>query len=444
METSGNAAPRPSAPAKTEVGSVFISNYPPFSFWGEEAVPDLLNRFQQPVQADVPMGLYLHVPFCRKRCKFCYFKVYTDKNSRQIQAYLDAVTREIERVSAYPAVAGRKPRFIYVGGGTPSYISARHLRGVFRALEARFPFDEVQEVTFECEPGTLTQAKLAAIREVGVTRLSLGVENFDDQILSDNGRAHISTEIYRVLPWIREMGFDQVNIDLIAGMVGETWDNWKANIEKAIEVDPDSITIYQMELPYNTKYSQGLLKGESGEVFADWATKRAWHDYAISRLIEAGYDVSSGYTMVKRDKACRFVYRDALWHGADLIPLGCSSFGHLGGVHYQNHPSIERYVAAIEAGEAPLRRAFKTSETDRLRREALLQLKMGRLQVHPFREKYGVDIREVFADHLDDLVATDMAHVEGEEIRLTRQGLLRVDSLLPGFYEEKYRGSRYT
>ena len=121
------------------------------------------------------------------------------------------------------------------------------------------PWDKALEVAFECEPGTLTQSKLETIREVGVTRLSIGVENLNDAVLRENGRAHVTKEIYRIMPWVHQLEFDQVNIDLIAGMVGEVRETWEETVQKAIELNPDSITIYQMELPFNTVYSKQIL-----------------------------------------------------------------------------------------------------------------------------------------------------------------------------------------
>src|SRR5207302_3533482 len=147
---------------------------------------------------------------------------------------------------------GRKPNFIYFGGGTPSYLSADQLRHLRQGMDLLLPWDEVEEVTFECEPGTLTDHKLKAIRDLGVTRLSLGVENFDDHILEINGRAHHSKEIARAYSYARSIGFPQINIDLIAGMVEETEENWLENIRKTIELSPDSVTIYQMEIPVHT------------------------------------------------------------------------------------------------------------------------------------------------------------------------------------------------
>ncbi len=442
--TKGDPATTVQDQGRTEVGSVFVSNYPPYSFWEMDQAPRVRQVLGAAAPAPPPLGLYLHVPFCRKRCKFCYFKVYTEKNGAEVRRYLDALAREIELYAREPAVRGRPLAFVYFGGGTPSFISAKQLRSFAARARASIAWDAAQEITFECEPGTLTAAKLEAIREIGVTRLSLGVENFDDRILEENGRAHLSREIYRVLPWIRAQGFDQVNIDLIAGMVGESWESWRASVEKTLEIAPDSVTVYQMELPYNTVYSRRVLDGTEPVPVADWATKRAWHDFAFEQLAEAGYEISSAYTMVKRGKNGRFVYRDSVWHGCDLLGCGVASFSHVGGVHFQNEAGWEPYLGRVEAGELPIARAFATDESERLTRETILQLKLGRLDAGYFRDKFGVDILERFAAPLRRLAERKMLEIEEGAVRLTRAGLLRVDSLLPEFYAQHYQGARYT
>src|SRR5438445_4162234 len=204
---------------KTEVGSYFVANYPPFSVWSPDYKPRILSALDRPPIRDTPLGLYLHIPSCRKRCKFCYFRVYTDKNARDVEVYLDALTREIELYSKMPIVGGRLFQYVYFGVGTPSYLSATQLRGLAERMQRFISWDEAAEVTFECEPGTLQQHKLETLKEIGITRLSLGVENFDYHILEYNGRAHHTEEIYRAYAWARDLNFDQINIDLIAGMV---------------------------------------------------------------------------------------------------------------------------------------------------------------------------------------------------------------------------------
>jgi len=427
--------------SETGVGSNFVSNYPPYSTWREDQVSRVERALDETADPDASFGLYVHIPFCRKRCKFCYYMVLTEKTSADIQRYVDAVLRNAELYSARAAVAGRPLKFVYFGGGTPSFISARHMRQLVAGLRASLCWDGVQEVTFECEPGTLTHSKLQAIREAGVTRLSLGIQNFNDKILEANGRAHSTKEIYRVAPWVRELDFEQVNIDLIAGLVGESWDTWKESVDKALELDPDSVTVYQMELPYNTIYSRQLLDGSDPGV-ADWNTKRAWHEYAFRTLADTGYDVSSAYTMVK--PGGRFVYRDSVWHGSDLLGIGVSSFGHISGVHYQNLSRWEPYLQKIEAGESALDRAYETTPEERVTREMILLLKRGYLEVDYFRGKYSVDILERFGDVWGTLRDQEMLKYDEDRIELTGEGLLRVDQLLSEFYAEQYRDARYT
>jgi oxygen-independent coproporphyrinogen-3 oxidase len=241
---------------RTDVGSYFVATYPPFSVWTAAAVEhDARPALHASPAPGVPLGMYLHIPFCRKRCHFCYFRVYTDKNAQEVAEYLDVLAREWERYGELPAIAGRPLSFVYFGGGTPSFLSTQQLEGLVARLNAVTSWHDAEEVTFECEPGTLTQAKLEAIRRIGVTRLSLGIENFDDRVLELNGRAHRSREVFRAYEQARALGFPQINIDLIAGMLGETEENWQACIRRAVELDPDSVTIYQMELPFNTAIS---------------------------------------------------------------------------------------------------------------------------------------------------------------------------------------------
>ncbi len=430
---------------KTEVGSYFISNYPPFSAWKADWVEAVRAAMNAP-PAEVPLGLYLHIPFCRKRCKFCYFKVFTDKNSSEVERYLAALTREIELVSQLPVMGGRPFRFVYFGGGTPSFLSSRQLERLVDRLRANVSWDAAEEVTFECEPGTLSEAKVKTLREIGITRLSLGVEHFDNDILRENGRAHESPEIYRAWPWITAAGFANTNIDLIAGMVGDTTEKWREAVRKAIELEPDSVTIYQMELPFNTVYSKDILGGILETPVADWPTKRSWLDYAYDELAAAGYSVSSAYTMVKHPEQVNFSYRDNLWRGSDLLATGIASFGHISGVHYQNHPEWDQYCGTLETGELPLHRALATTPHQRLVREMVLQLKKGYLELKYFRHKFAADILQRWQDvwseyELEGLLTID---TDRGQIELTRQGLLRVDSLLPPLFEPIFQGVRYT
>ncbi len=418
----------------TEPGSYFVANYPPFARWTDAAVPDALAAFAAP-PTDVPLGLYLHIPFCRKRCKFCYFRVYTDVAASDVERYSLALAREAATAAAQPAVAGRPLRYVYFGGGTPSFLSVKQLERLVAGIHESFGWDDAEEVTFECEPGTLSEPKVKALKALGMTRISLGVENFDDQILEANGRAHLSAEIMRAWDWIKAAEFPSTNVDLIAGMVGETDESWGATVEKTLALEPDSVTIYQMELPFNTVFVKDA-KGEGRDVpVADWATKRRWVGEAFDRFLGRGYAVSSGYTLVRDPARVHFRYRDMLWEGADLVALGVASFGHLSGVHYQNEPHWDPYLDAVEAGRLPIHRGLRPTRRELLIRELILGLKKGTIDTRRLAAKFGVDPLVEWGGAWERLSRDGWLEAIAPQPVLSRAGLLRVDSLLPAFFE---------
>ncbi len=425
----------------TEPGSYFVANYPPFTRWTADAVPDVLAAFAAPPTQE-PLGLYLHVPFCRKRCKFCYFRVYTDVAAADVERYSLALAREAAIAAARPAVAGRPLRYVYFGGGTPSFLSVKQLERLVAGIHESFGWDDAEEVTFECEPGTLSEPKVKALKAIGMTRISLGVENFNDGILEANGRAHLSAEILRAWDWIKAADFPSTNLDLIAGMVGETDELWRATIEQTLALEPDSVTIYQMELPYNTVFVKDA-KGEGRDVpVADWATKRRWVSEAFDRFVGRGYAVSSGYTLVRDPARVHFRYRDMLWAGSDLVALGVASFGHLSGVHYQNEAHWDPYLAAVESGRLPIQRGLKPSPRERLIRELVLGLKKGTVDTQRLAATYGIDPLVEWQDAWQHLADAGWLATRDPLPVLTREGLLRVDSLLPVFFEPVDRPAR--
>jgi oxygen-independent coproporphyrinogen-3 oxidase len=417
----------------TEPGSYFVANYPPFARWSADAVPDVLAAFDAEPTGE-PLGLYLHVPFCRKRCKFCYFRVYTDVAAADVERYSQALAREAALVAATRAVAGRSLRYVYFGGGTPSFLSVKQLERLVAGLHESFGWDDAEEVTFECEPGTLSEPKVHALKALGMTRVSLGVENFDDQILEANGRAHLSAEILRAWDWIKAAGFPSTNVDLIAGMVGETFETWQQTVAKTLALEPDSLTIYQMELPFNTVFVKDAKGADTAVPVADWPTKRRWVDWAFEQFLAAGYSISSGYTLVRDPTRVKFRYRDMLWEGSDLLALGVASFGHLSGRHYQNAPHWDEYLTAVEAGRLPIARGLRPTSRELLTRELVLGLKKGRLDVDRLQRKFGVDPLVEWEPQWRQLEAEGHLETLRPEPVLTRPGLLQVDALLPRFF----------
>jgi oxygen-independent coproporphyrinogen-3 oxidase len=239
------------------------------------------------------------------------------------------------------------------------------------------------------------------------------------------------------------VGFEQINIDLIAGMEGDTDDKWRDAVERALALSPDNVTLYQMEVPYNTTLARDAKRSGRAAPVATWAQKRAWVAHAFEVFEGAGY--RGAYTLVKPSIDAEFVYRDALWHGADMVGLGVASFSQVAGVHFQNHDMWGGYIGPlVDRDELPIARAMVMTDRQRLIREFVLQLKLGGVRSSYFREKFGEDVLDVFADALLSLVDESLAVIEGDDIHLTREGLLCVDELLPRFFEPAYRNVRYT
>jgi oxygen-independent coproporphyrinogen-3 oxidase len=430
----------------TTVGNYFVANYPPFAFWRKDATGDLdaaLDRSPSPGNA---MGVYTHIPFCRKRCHFCYFKVYTDKNASQISGYLDALVAELRMLRDREAFGERTPTFVYFGGGTPSYLSAAQFGELSSAMQSIVTWDDAQEITLEAEPGTLNAKKLAAIRAMGVTRLSLGIEHFDDHVLEINGRAHRSKEIVRAFGEARAAGFPEINVDLIAGMVEETDERWYETVRKTIDLAPDTVTIYQMEVPYNTEiYKRMERDGVLVAPVADWATKRRWVAEAFAEFEKAGYAVTSATTAVKSPERNRFVYRQNLFGGSDVFSIGVSSFGYINGVNYQNEHEFGRYIETVSSGHLPTYRTYALSHDERYIREFALQLKGGSVEVAPFLAKFGTDPRVQFAEALERIGNEGyLERVDDERVVLTQEALMRVDRLLFEFFRPEHYTRRFS
>lgn len=430
-----------SLPETTSAGNYFISNYPPFSRWKAEHIPKFLEVLAKTPRPE-PLGLYVHVPFCRQRCHYCYFRVYPRRNPVDVDLYINSLLKELSMYLGYPALQQRAFSSVYFGGGSPSYLTCEQLRRLSGGLRERSHWDAVEECTFECEPGTVSPEKYQTLKELGVTRLSLGFQTLDDDILRHSGRDVRVKDCLRAFREGRAAGFDEINIDLLAGLPGETEATWRRTVDQVLELAPDCVTIYQLELTYNSSLYASLQAGRAVPL-PSWPTKRHWAEEAFRMCEEAGYVIGSGYMAIRNPKWWRFVYTvEQFWHGADLLALGETSFGHLQGVHYQNTDTFESYTGLLAKGKLPLRRALPLSPEEKLRREVILQLKTGSLDAAYFRAKFGVELKEHFAPHFQEL--SGLMEIEGDQIHLTRDGLLEVDWLLPSFYLPEHVGVRYT
>jgi len=437
-------APRVLTPeSEPLVGNYFIAAYPPFSAWQPEQVPALIEALNKPA-SQAPLGLYVHMPFCQKKCDYCYYLSFIGQPAPVIDRYVQHITDELALYSERTAVRGRPLAFVYFGGGTPSLLSSDQLRNLTSGLKRSLSWSGVPEVTFECAPRSVRAEFLQTLREVGVTRISMGVQSFNDELLKLNGRVHLAADVLRAFALVGEMGFDWVNLDLMCGLLGESDATWRDTVQKVLALGPESVTIYQTEIPHNTQLYRDLRAGTLPADPAPWSVKRARLDYAFNQLDRAGYAVVSAYTAVRDPGKHDFQYQKHLWSGGDMLGLGVASFGYFGGVHYQNEITLENYQERVAERSLAVWRAFALSERDRLVREFVLQLKFGHADAGDFFAKFGVSLIDAFGEALRELRGERMLTFTRSGVQLTAEGLLRVDRLLPRFYGAPFRHVRYT
>jgi oxygen-independent coproporphyrinogen III oxidase len=437
----------PAAPLHLEeptVGNYFVAAYPPFSSWASAHDLALVEALEQTAPA-TPVGVYAHIPFCQKKCDYCYYLSYIGQQSEVVDAYIDALVAELFRYASFPAMQGRAPAFLYFGGGTPSTLTSAQARRLGFGLKSALAASEsAPEFTCECAPRSVRPDFLRTLREIGVNRLSMGVQCFDDALLKWNGRIHLVEDVLRAHALIQQFAFEWVNIDLMVGLLGETWPSWGETIQQAIALGADSVTIYQTEIPFNTQLYREVQQKSLPAPLVSWPEKRERLAFAFSELENAGYTIVSAYTAARDPSRHRFQYQEHLWRGGDMLGLGVASFGYFGGVHYQNEVTLEKYRQAIAAEELPLKRAFRLKASDQLVREFILQLKWGRVDLRPFEDKFGVNPTEHFAPILKQLKAEGFLDFTETEVTLTRAGLTRADQLLPLFYDPRFQNLRYT
>jgi oxygen-independent coproporphyrinogen-3 oxidase len=429
------------------VGNYFVAAYPPFSTWQPEQVPALSDALNQP-NPKTPLGLYIHLPFCQKKCDYCYYLSFIAQPAKVIERYLKSVADELALYSERRAVGGRPLAFVYFGGGTPSMLTPAQVRELASNLKRSLPWKDVPEVTFEVAPRSVRSDFLNTLRDVGITRISMGVQSFDDELLKLNGRVHLREDVLRAYRLIQETGFetgfDWVNLDLMCGLLGETDVKWQDTVQQVIRLAPESVTIYQTEIPHNTQLYRDLKNNSLPAEPPSWPIKRARLDYAFGELHRAGYAIVSAYNAVRDPAKHEFQYQKHLWSGGDMLGLGVASFGYFGGVHYQNHVTLDNYESFVSERSFPVWRAFELEERDQMIREFILQLKCGHVEAAYFREKFAVDINRLFFDQLYSLYSQRLLIFTASGVQLTTEGLLKVDRLLPQFYDAHFRDVRYT
>ena len=397
-----------------------VPNYPPFKKWKRAAVAEKLEA--------KPLCLYVHIPFCTQRCSFCYYKTVNLKERPEVEGYVKSLCKEIEMVSDRFNLRNRPIHAIYFGGGTPSLLKEPQLVKIVEALRKNFKFfDDKKQFSFEAEPLTISKSKLETLANLGVNRLSMGMQSFVDEIIKLSGRGHDEKQAYRAIDLAQKSGEGKwnINIDLLSGLVGETDETWHQSIERAIETGVESITVYKMEAFANTEVYQTGVREEKVQLPSE-EQELKFMEYAMERLGRANYLPWSHFTYTK-DGCDKSEYIYNIWQGMDFYGLGVSAFGTMGDSILQNTADLEKYATIVESGELPLARGYSLTSLDRMVRDVLLGMKLLRLDLDRLKKRYGFNLKTLCASVLTDLELDGFISVSDKVIELTSKGILYGD-----------------
>jgi putative oxygen-independent coproporphyrinogen III oxidase len=352
--------------------------------------------------------LYAHIPFCPKVCPYCsFFKEASDRN--KTRAFLDAMLAEAERQAS-----GLRPVTVFFGGGTPTALSTSHLEYLIGGLRERIDFSAVEEFTMEMNPATVSLEKARRMRELGVTRVSMGVQSWDPGLLQTLGRVHSAQQAERSYEILREAGFDNLNLDLIFGIPGQTRGQWRHSLEKTIALGPEHISAYCLTYEEDTEFFLRLTRGiyrPDAELDADL------FEMTMEILEDAGYGQYEISNYARPGRECR--HNLAYWLGAEYIGLGPSAFSTAGGLRWKNVSDTADYVARVNES----RETHDFSEpVDPATRRAE-QVAFG------LRTNRGVARDRVPAEKAAEFARLGLLRIEGDSLFLTRKGRLVADEL---------------
>jgi len=371
-------------------------------------------------------GLYLHVPFCSSRCSYCDFATGLYQ-SELAERYVRALVEEI-KASRF---SGERVDTIYFGGGTPSLLAPPQLDRLLVTLHDHFDVDEAAEVTLEINPGSVTEAKLRAFRSLGINRASFGAQTFDDAELAKLGRSHSVADTLKTFTDLRRAGFTNVSFDLIAGLPGQTLPGWQRNIKQALELFPEHLSFYLLEVHQGTPLAEHIRRGIQPVPDDDLAG--VMYQWMLDRASQAGYEHYEISNLCRPGFHSR--HNVKYWTAAPYFGFGCSSHSYDGELRrWSNHRDVLKYVETIESGLSPVVEEQQLSQTE-VRAEALflgMRLMRG-IDMHAFRESFGVDLRDEYAADLDRFCKAGLVEFEGDLIRLTRNGALLSNEVFAAF-----------
>ena len=385
------------------------------------------------------LGLYIHIPFCLSKCSYCHFASGVFPGSL-IRPYFEALRREMEALPGLlrklnangNGVADWVIDTLFVGGGTPSLVDGRQIGQSLEWIRNAFSLAPVPEITLEVNPGTLTDDKLDCYREAGVNRISLGVQTFQDHLLKRVGRSHSVADSISTAELCRRQGIDNLNVDLIAGLPGQTEDDWRENLSRMAALSPEHLSLYLLEIHEDAHL--GKREGLAGASLPDEERVADWYRESVDWLGSAGWEQYEISNFCKPGRQSRHNLK--YWTDQPFIGFGCGAHSYWAGERWGNERDPVRYVELLEAGEPAA--TFRSEITPRQHLEEVvflgLRLNAG-LDLRRCRRQFGFDLRDRFRRELSQLAQEGLIEIEGDRLMLTARGRLFSNEVFVQFME---------
>ncbi|MDR0305481.1 MAG: coproporphyrinogen III oxidase family protein [Chitinispirillales bacterium] len=403
----------------------FINQYPPSNF--------LSKKDLQSLWSPEGFNLYVHIPYCHKKCEFCYYKAVEIGDEPVPDEYVQALLREMELYSGNPFIRSKKTSAVYFGGGTPTKLTGSQINKLMAKVKECFNLASDYELCFEARPGLETdEEKLRLLREHNLRRLSLGLQSMDDEVLSVNGRNHSVSDFTKAFELAKKVKIPSINIDIMSGMAGQSLDSWMDTVEKVIELHPENITIYKLEAYLNIIMFKKLrskdIKLISNEEEADYVKQ------GFKTILHSGYLAVTNFSF-SINEAHNHVHRKMVWAGEDLLGIGASARSCINDVLFQNEINIEHYTKRIlKDGELPIMRAYDFSPREAMIQRIVFGLKSMNYETQPFYDEFGVDVMTIFGNELRRLQEMRFVQITDTHIMLTFEGMVYADDIVRLFY----------
>ena len=372
-----------------------------------------------------PTSAYVHIPFCTQICYYCDFSKVFIKN-QPVDSYLEHLIEE------YDSYDIKKLRTLYIGGGTPTALSAPQLAFLLEKLTDKLDLSYLEELTIEANPGDLDREKIAVLKESPVNRVSLGVQTFNDRMLKQIGRSHLEKDIYENIANLKKAGFDNISIDLIYALPKQTMEDVKINVAKAIALDIPHMSLYSLILENHTVFMNRMRRGKLPLPKEDLEAEM--FEYIIAELEKAGFEhyEISNFSKPSFESRHNLMY----WDNAEYYGIGAGASGYVDGVRYKNHGPIRHYLQAVEAGNARVQEEMLTLK-EKMEEEMFLGLrKKSGVSKKRFEEKFGLSFEDHYGAVVSELTDQGLLVPDRDIVRMTKQGLFLGDTVAEKFILE--------